>query len=49
MHILNGLLSGICIEEVLRDIPDKRVRVKKAEALREALTLQVSSKSVIYF
>ncbi|MDD1753133.1 MAG: IS110 family transposase [Methanotrichaceae archaeon] len=44
MHILNGLLSGICIEEVLRDIPDKRVRVKKSEELREALTgkLEVS-------
>jgi transposase len=37
MHILNGLLSGISIEEVLSNIPDKRVRVKKAEELREAL------------
>lgn len=37
MHILNGLLGGICIEEVLKNIPDKRVRVKKAEELRDAL------------
>ena len=37
MHILNGLLSGISIEDVLKGIPDKRVRERKAEELRDAL------------
>lgn len=37
MYILNGLLSGTSIEVVLKGIPDKRVREKKAEELREAL------------
>lgn len=37
MHILNGLLSGINIEDVLKGIPDKRVRERKAEELRDAL------------
>jgi len=37
MYILNGLLSGINIEDVLKGIPDKRVRERKAEELRDAL------------
>lgn len=37
MDILNGLLSGTSIEVVLKGIPDKRVREKKAEELRDAL------------
>lgn len=37
MHILKGLLSGTSIDEVLKGIPDKRVREKKSEELRDAL------------
>lgn len=37
MHILNGLLNGMSIEDVLKGIPDKRIREKKAEELRDAL------------
>lgn len=37
MHILNGLLNGTTIEDILKGIPDKRVRERKAEELRDAL------------
>jgi transposase len=37
MYILNGLLNGTSIEEVLKGIPNKRVREGKAEELRDAL------------
>jgi transposase len=47
MHILNGLMNGVSIEDILKGIPDKRVRDKKAEELREALMGKLEVSAII--
>ena len=47
MHILNGLMNGVSIENILKGIPDKRVRDKKAEELREALMGKLEVSAII--
>lgn len=47
MHIQNGLMNGVSIEDILKGIPDKRVRDKKAEELREALMGKLEVSAII--